>query len=61
MCRLDGMPLEERKKYCYCKEGDTHCGVCDCGKQGHLRALEFATLVWCDDCYEKAVDEYLNE
>lgn len=55
--RLDGLPYEQKKGRCYCNEGDTHCGgACvDCGKPGHLRAIMFATLTWCDECYPEAV------
>jgi len=53
---LDNLPYQERKQYCYCKENQSHCGVCiDCGKPGHLRSLMFVTFPWCDDCYDKAV------
>jgi len=57
---LDRLPWEQRKKYCYCKEGQSHCGVCSCGKHGHLRALMFCTDVWCDECFEQAFEE-MNE
>lgn len=55
--RLDGLPYEEKKGRCYCKEGDTHCGsgCIDCGKPGHLRPLMFCTLTWCDECFPEAV------
>lgn len=57
---LDGLPWEQRKKYCYCNSSQTHCGVCSCGKPGHIRALLFFTGVWCDECYARA-DKQMTE
>lgn len=59
---LDPLPYEERRKWCYCRLGQTHCGKCDdCGKPGHLRALMFLTACWCDDCYAIALDKVMKE
>lgn len=58
---LDLLPWDERKKWCYCKEGDTHCGTCGCGKPGHLRGFMMGTFVYCDSCYKKAVDEFNDD
>lgn len=54
---LDHLPQHERKLFCYCKEGQTHCGTCSCGKPGHLRGLMMGTFVYCDDCYAVACKE----
>lgn len=55
---LDKLPYEERKKWCYCKSGQSHCGTCEiCGQPGHIRSLMCVTLCWCDACYRKALAE----
>ena len=52
---LDHLPIEQRQKYCHCKDGDTHCAVCPCGKPGHVRSLGAFTGMWCDSCYDFAL------
>lgn len=58
---LDHLPLIERQRFCYCKEGQTHCGTCACGKPGHVRSLIMCTSTWCDACFARSMQEVTDE